>query len=74
MTDLPQKKIKLTTDELADIFATKLGVPKVRVNIYPVPEIGWDASLIVDPRNARVADDQVKQLARALRAQYDLKQ
>jgi hypothetical protein len=72
LSDLPQKP-KLTANELAGIFSTKLGVPKVRVNVYPAPQIGWDASLIADPRDARVADDLVKELARALRAQYDLK-
>ena len=69
----PQKPIEMAADEIAGIFSTKFGVPKVRATVFASPQIGWDVKIISDPRDAAKLDEQVQQYARALRPLYKLK-
>jgi hypothetical protein len=68
----PQKPVEMTADEIAGIFSTKFGVPKVRVTVFASPQIGWDVKIISDPRDAAKLDEQAQQYARALRPLYRL--
>lgn len=66
-------KTKLTADELASIYATKIGVMKDRVIITKNDYLGWTATIIAHPGDASHAADAAEQLTAALRLAYELK-
>jgi hypothetical protein len=65
-------KTKVTANELRDIFAERLGVPRTFVVIYPLPVLGWGVTLIAGRTRLSDAAARAEQLARELRPQYEV--
>ena len=67
------KKEKKTAEELAKMIADRINVGGTFVKVHPDPVYGWHPTVMVAPAKAVRCQQLAEEIARELRAQYDLK-
>jgi hypothetical protein len=67
-----QPKQKKTAQELADMIAARLNIGGVFVAIHKGPAYGWHPTVITKPAAAINAQIVAEEIAKELRAEFDL--
>jgi hypothetical protein len=70
---LTRQKEKKTAKELADMIKQRLG-REVFLSVNKDPAYGWHPTVISSPGVAHQLQDQAEEIAKELRAQYELKE
>jgi hypothetical protein len=68
-----QAKERKTARELEDMIAGRLGIGGTFIKVHADPAYGWHATVMTAPAQAVRAQQTVEEIAKELRALYDLK-
>jgi hypothetical protein len=66
-------KEKKTAQELADIIAARINVGGVFIKVHADPAYGWHPTVFTAPGQAMTFQQRAEEIAKELRALYDLK-
>jgi hypothetical protein len=66
-------KEKKTAQELADMIAARINVGGVFVKVHADPAYGWHPTVVTAPEQVVTFQQRAEEIAKELRALYDLK-